>query len=84
MPSSVTKSATNEKEQKLNSPTFTDSTDEPTPMGLFKQGKGFKFNVGMDNEMQEGIGFDDSNVTHNNRTKSNNDKVSEGSRTSKE
>ena len=30
-------------DKRLYSPTFTDSTDEPTPMGLFKQGKGFKF-----------------------------------------
>jgi hypothetical protein len=28
-------------DKKLLSPTYTDSTDEPTPMGFFSQGKGF-------------------------------------------
>lgn len=50
-------------DKKLYSPTNTDSTDEPTPMGLFKQGKGFKFNEEMmiDEELlKEGIGFDNN------------------------
>jgi hypothetical protein len=48
----------------LNSPTFTDSTDEPTPLGLFTSSKGFKFNMPMDEDQilstQENIGFDDN------------------------
>lgn len=48
------------KDKKLSSPTFTDSTDEPTPMSFFKQGKGFRFHTGEnDNEGQDGIGFDE-------------------------
>lgn len=54
-----------------NSPTFTDSTDEPTPMGLFSKHKGFKFSSQMIDEMMleennkhnhhvEGIEFEDN------------------------
>lgn len=43
-------------------------------MGLFKSGKGFKFNMGMDDDFIDDIGFDENNIVHNNRTKSNNEK----------
>lgn len=49
----------------LASPTFTDSTDEPTPMSLFTKGKGFKFNMNLDEDMNEGIGFDDNMTSTN-------------------
>ncbi|CDW77365.1 UNKNOWN [Stylonychia lemnae] len=48
-------------DKKLLSPTYTDSTDEPTPMGFFNQGKGFQFNMNMEDDA-ENIGFEDSNV----------------------
>jgi len=47
-------------DKKLNSPTFTDSTDEPTPMSFSKQGRGFRFNMSAEEqEAQEGIAFDE-------------------------
>lgn len=58
-----------DKNQKLNSPTYTDSTDEPTPMNFFSQGKGFKFNGNMDEEINEGIAFDDPNNNNGNKQK---------------
>lgn len=67
-----------EKNQKLNSPTYTDSTDEPTPMNFFNQGKNFKFNNvnggssnnnNMDEEISESIAFDDPNNNNNNSNK---------------
>jgi hypothetical protein len=59
---------------KLNSPTYTDSTDEPTPLGLFSKGKDFKFNPHMidqmdDTQFLEGIGFDENITKNSNLTK---------------
>ena len=46
----------------INSPTHTDSTDEPTPLSLFNNGKAFKFANGLLDEQEIGegsIGFEE-------------------------
>lgn len=50
----------------MNSPTYTESTDEPTPLNLFTAGKNFKFNNNIDElDTAEGIGFDEASHAHN-------------------
>jgi hypothetical protein len=59
------KSKMDKAKHQINSPDHTDSTDEPTPLSIFNNNKGFKFSNGLIDEIDNddnAIAFEDRKI----------------------